>query len=1595
MKKIFYTLLMFVFYAYNINAQTNPSPQSIPYTQNFTTLTGTSPAYPAGWQGWTVSGSLSASFSTSAPNGDQAIAVVANTSTSSHVGDFIGKMGVMSTGSAIKAICLSLNTTSLTSIQVVFDVQTQRTENTRLNQLGLQYRVGTTGTFTNVTGSGYLNQLTPTNVSGTGAVGTANKTITLPAACDNQSVVQIRWIIRDSSGTGNRPGFSIDNISVTGSVLSTPSISVTPTTLSGFTYVESTGPSAFQSFSVNATSLIDNLIIGAPSNYQIDTNSSGSYYDSIYLTPSSGSIASRTIYVRLKSGLLTAGSPYNQSLTVASLSATTQSVALNGTVTPLCIAPALQPTSLNFTTVTYNAISGSFTPTTADAYIVIQSTSPTLSGAPSDGTIYTLGASVFGGTIISLGTSTSFTATSLSFLTHYYYFVFPYNNVACGGGPAYNTTLPLNRDTTTLAGPCILEGFTGTSIPALPSGWNFNLITGTYTSAGNFGLASPAVKLDAAGSQITTSSLSPQMASSISFWMKGQGTMTGSSLLVEGYIGGSWTTIDNITTISTTATTKLYNSSTTPALPVGVSQVRFTYNKVSGNLAFDDVALFCIPMPVCSEPTTQPSSINFTAVTHNSMTINWTGGNGDSSLVVVRQDNPVTVAPLDAIIYNPTTVFGTIGSGRTVAAGQYVVYTGGTNSVSITNLLPSTTYHVAVFEYNLALTPCYLDTIAAFDSQLTSPPPIVITPITIPSFSYVAGSGPSAEGRVNISATGLTPLSGTVNVTSSNPNYELSLTPGTGFTSSLLLSYSAGSLSATAVYIRLVSGLSIGAYNTTITATNNIDTTRYSISGTVNQAPCSNLFFSEYIEGTSNNKYFEVYNASDNTLDMSNYRFLVYANGSLTPTTIDSTITGTILPHTTIVYKNSAAVLYLGAAISTTATFYNGDDALVLFDELQNTAIDIIGRIGEDPGTEWTSAGRSTLDKTLIRKFSVQKGTNVNPTSGFPTLSTEWDTLALNDVSNLGIYRNICCVPVSQTTAVTVCPGDLYVFNGETLTVSGAYLDTLVNYVGCDSFLTLNFTINAPGVGGCPIPPLNDNLCVPSNVTPILTTASPYLAAAFGNINTHVDTFQANNGSSSYQVGEPLSTCTGAATNNKTMWYKFTMPFCSAPQVHISTDDRSYTNFDTRISVYRRSAPFACSSLYTEVACSDNDIYYLNTGATTNSTVVLTPNNITPTTNEYMPGEDLYVQTSGVGVASGNYGLIIDVEPYVPTATAVTAGSATIDWSATSTPTWGSVSGAYIQWRPVGSTSAGTYRYVASPANTTTITGLIPGTAYEYWASYVCGNGGRWWTKKGTFTTTTSCTGTSPVVVSVVSGTPCNRPVVSFDATASGYTSYRVMLRRVGGTNVSTSGAFYSSPSTQTYTTSSLVLGGTYQFWVVAFCGTDRVDSSAITTFTVCSSLRSANPNVTEATDEDQDVAYVLPNGDVVYGVPFNAMDLQIDVTNPNAQEITLGTIDANTYLGRTTVAQEVPVASVGDLVIYPNPATTEATLSYSLTKESTNMNIRIVDAQGKEMLNEMVSNPTMEGTYNINLNNYSAGVYFVKVQAGDYIQTKKLIVNY
>ena len=91
----------------------------------------------------------------------------------------------------------------------------------------------------------------------------------------------------------------------------------------------------------------------------------------------------------------------------------------------------------------------------------------------------------------------------------------------------------------------------------------------------------------------------------------------------------------------------------------------------------------------------------------------------------------------------------------------------------------------------------------------------------------------------------------------------------------------------------------------------------------------TDLIISEYVEGSANNKYLELYNGTTASIDLSNYKLKLYANGSSTVTQ-DITLSGTIPVNGTAVFKNSAATIYTGTATNCSATNFNGNDAVAL-----------------------------------------------------------------------------------------------------------------------------------------------------------------------------------------------------------------------------------------------------------------------------------------------------------------------------------------------------------------------------------------------------------------------------------------------------------------------------------------------------------------------------------------------------------------------------------------------------------------------------------------------------------------------------------------
>ncbi|MDY0217836.1 MAG: lamin tail domain-containing protein [Candidatus Cloacimonas acidaminovorans] len=148
------------------------------------------------------------------------------------------------------------------------------------------------------------------------------------------------------------------NISISGS---TPTITVNPATLTGFSYVLGSGPSSEKTFTVQGSNLTADINITVPTSpaqhYEISKTSGGTFSSSLTLTQSGGTVSETTIYVRLKAGL-SAGDYNNETITVSSTGATSKTVTCSGTVSSP--PPPSAPTATAATNVSYNTFTANW-----------------------------------------------------------------------------------------------------------------------------------------------------------------------------------------------------------------------------------------------------------------------------------------------------------------------------------------------------------------------------------------------------------------------------------------------------------------------------------------------------------------------------------------------------------------------------------------------------------------------------------------------------------------------------------------------------------------------------------------------------------------------------------------------------------------------------------------------------------------------------------------------------------------------------------------------------------------------------------------------------------------------------------------------------------------------------------------------------------------------------------------------------------------------------------------------------------------------------------------------------------------------------------
>jgi hypothetical protein len=184
------------------------------------------------------------------------------------------------------------------------------------------------------------------------------------------------------------------------------------------------------------------------------------------------------------------------------------------------------------------------------------------------------------------------------------------------------------------------------------------------------------------------------------------------------------------------------------------------------------------------------------------------------------------------------------------------------------------------------------------------------------------------------------------------------------------------------------------------------------------------LFFSEYIEGSSNNKALEIYNGTPFTvnLGLQGYSVQMFFNGSSSALTTVN-LAGSVAPGDVYVLaQSSAAAAILNQADQTSsASWYNGDDAVVLRKGTQ--IVDVIGQIGFDPGTEWGTGLTSTADNTLRRKDAITAGDTNGADVFDPAL--EWSGFATDTFGGLGTHGDaapsiVSTSPVDGATDVPV-----------------------------------------------------------------------------------------------------------------------------------------------------------------------------------------------------------------------------------------------------------------------------------------------------------------------------------------------------------------------------------------------------------------------------------------------------------------------------------------------------------------------------------------------------------------------------------------------
>ncbi len=347
-----------------------------------------------------------------------------------------------------------------------------------------------------------------------------------------------------------------------------------------------------------------------------------------------------------------------------------------------CTTPSTQPTTFTSNNITTNTANINFTRGNGTGgVLVIGRAGSAVVTAPTNGTTYNANTSfgngdaigsgfvVYNGTAAGASNPTgNISLTNLTANTTYHFAAYEYNSI----DNCYNLSNALTGSLTTLASEPTTQ----------PNSLAFTNVTASgFTLGWTNGNGSNRIVLIKANGAVDATPTDATAYTANTTFASGTQIGTGNYVVFNGTANSV-----NVTGLSANTTYHVavyeFNGSS--------SSINYlTTSPLTGSRS-----------SLVTAPSTAASAVSVGAKTSNSITLNWTNGNGSNRIVVARTSGTSATTPTNGTNYTVNSNSFADATNPTTATGRVVVYNGNTNTTTITGLNAATSYSFDVYEYN-------------------------------------------------------------------------------------------------------------------------------------------------------------------------------------------------------------------------------------------------------------------------------------------------------------------------------------------------------------------------------------------------------------------------------------------------------------------------------------------------------------------------------------------------------------------------------------------------------------------------------------------------------------------------------------------------------------------------------------------------------------------------------------------------------------------------------------------------------------------------------------------------------------------------------